>query len=116
MENLIEELGKNYNIPEKQIRILKALDRSDLTARKLSKETGIPLKDTVNHSYCFVKSGELQRNLFGKIGVYERREGYMEYFKFGKKLIGFDMRRDEIFWATNVIMLLEERERLFKLF
>lgn len=82
----------------------------------ISKETGVPLKDTVNHSYCFVKSGELQRNLFGKIGVYERTEGYMRYFKFGKKSIGFDIRRDEIFWATNVIMLIEEREKLFNLF
>jgi len=112
IEKIIYENTKNIENVEDR----KTSEKWIRAYHTISKETGIPLKDTVNHSYCFVKSGELQRNLFGKIGVYERREGYMEYFKFGKKLIGFDMRRDEIFWATNVIMLLEERERLFKLF
>lgn len=79
---------------------------------KISKETGISLKDTINYSYCFVKKGEL----FGKIGVYERSEGLIDYFRFGKKRIEFDREKDEIYWATNVIRLLEEREKLFRLF
>jgi sugar-specific transcriptional regulator TrmB len=43
MEDLINELGKNYNIPDKQLRILKALEFKDLTAREISKKTQIPI-------------------------------------------------------------------------
>lgn len=49
--DLIEELGNNYKIPEKQVRILRVLEFGDLTARQISHETGIPkgrLYDYIN--------------------------------------------------------------------
>ena len=82
----------------------------------ISKETGIKLEDTINHSYCFVKKRVGDGKLFGKIGVYKRSEGLIDYFKFGRKLIGFDSEKDEVYWVRNVIMLLEEREKIFRLF
>jgi hypothetical protein len=78
----------------------------------ISNETGIQLKDTVNYSYCFVKKGKL----FGKIGVYSRTDGYVDYFRFGRKPVGFDIGSEDIFCSKNPIMLLEEREKFFRLF
>lgn len=49
MTSVIEELEKNYGIPEKQIRILKVLEFQDLTARKISKEVNIPIGRLYEH-------------------------------------------------------------------
>jgi len=41
--DIVIEFGKIYDLSEKQTRILKALEFEDLTARKLSKQTQIPI-------------------------------------------------------------------------
>jgi len=59
--NVIEELGKNYNFPEKQIRILKALEFRDLTARELSKQTQIPIGRLYEHINNLIKSKLIEK-------------------------------------------------------
>ncbi|MBR9705727.1 hypothetical protein GOV14_01710 [Candidatus Pacearchaeota archaeon] len=60
--NLIEELGKNYNFPEKQIRILKSLEFRDLTARELSKQTQIPLGRLYEHINNLLRSKLIEKS------------------------------------------------------
>jgi hypothetical protein len=43
MKDTVTEFGEIYNIPEKQIRILKLLRNKELTARQISKQADIPI-------------------------------------------------------------------------
>ncbi len=85
---------------------------------EISMLTGLRLEDVVRNSYgLVVKQGH---ELFGKIGIYDFRVGEHNkaYFKFkGKrKSIEFNLDENKIFWARNVVVILEERENLYKLF
>ena len=52
---LIEELGKVYNFPEKQVRILKCIEYRDMTAKELSKQTKIPIGRIYEHINKLIK-------------------------------------------------------------
>lgn len=84
--------------------------------RKISYLTGIKLEETVNESYGLVIKKD--HELYGQIGVYYCSENFTHYFKFKdkKELVSFgsfDSKLDnEIFWARNVMMVLEEIEKI----
>jgi len=69
MANIIETLGKRYNFPEKQLRILKKLESKNLTARKISKETNIPIGRLYEHLNKLISIGLIER-LKGKPALY----------------------------------------------
>jgi hypothetical protein len=84
--------------------------------QKLSKITGISIDSLVGDSFCLVKDKE--HKLYGEIGVYHHSGLYPEhYFKFGRRVVQFrNGDESKLYWTRNVKILLEEREKLWKLF
>ena len=91
--------------------------------QEVSLLTGVKMEDLKNESYGIVVRKD--HELFGKVGIYDwistNRQGVFgkAYFKFkGKrKSVEFDVfDEEEIFFAKNIIMILQKEERFRLLF
>jgi len=84
---------------------------------EISRLTGVRLEDTVNHSYGLVINSD--HELFGKVGVYQYSEfsglKNFGYYKFGRTIVKLQEGVD-VYSATNVCVIIEEKKRLGRLF